>query len=266
MSRGRYLVPRRVKDLGDSLSSRDRAILTSLDRLHVATAGQLARLHCTEFPATSADRQCRRVLAELVRRRCIARLERQIGGTRAGSRGYVYGLDLAGHKLLQTPGRPRRPFTPGLSFLAHRIATTELYVRLVEAECTGQLEVTAFVAEPECWRWFSGPTGPFQLKPDALATVAVGRDEAVWWLEVDRGTEAVPVLDHKLDAYRLAWQSGQLLPGLDVFPRVLWVAPTEARHAVLVEACGRQPADAWPLFAVTTFEEAVATIRHGALA
>jgi Replication-relaxation len=266
VSRGRYLVPRRLADLDGSLSSRDHAILSTLGRLHVATAHQLARLHCTDFPSPSAARQCRRVLAELVRRRCIARLERQIGGVRAGSRGYVYGLDLAGHKLLRTPGRPRRPFTPALSFLAHRIATGEIFVRLIEAERAGRLELTAFEAEPECWRWFSGPTGPFLLKPDALATVAVGADEAVWWLEIDRGTEAAPVLDHKLDAYRLAWQSGQLLPGLDTFPRVLWVVPSEARHAVLVDACGRQPADSWPLFAVTTFEHAVATLRQGAVA
>jgi hypothetical protein len=265
VKRGRYYTRHRVRELDRLVSERQRAILSTLSRVHTATAGQLARLHCQDFPTLSGERQCRRVLAELVRRRCIARLERQIGGVRAGSRGFVYGLDVAGHKLLQLPGKPRRPFTPGLAYLAHRLAATEVYVRLVEAERAGQLEVTAFVAEPECWRWFDGPTGRFLLKPDALASVAVGSDEAVWWLEIDRGTESVPVLNRKLDLYRWAWQSGQLIAGLDVFPRVAWIVPNETRHGVVVDACARQPPDAWPLFAVTTFEQAVSTLRRGAL-
>ncbi len=50
--------------------------------------------------AVSAARIARRVLARLTELGVLARLERRIGGLRAGSSGYVYYLGPAGQRLV----------------------------------------------------------------------------------------------------------------------------------------------------------------------
>lgn len=45
---------------------------------------------------------------------------------------------------------------------------------------------------------------------------------------------------------------------------MLWIVPDRTRHAVLIDAFGRTPAAAWPLFAAVTSEEATSRILGGA--
>ena len=61
----------------------------------------------------------------------------------------------------------------------------------------------------------------------------------------------------KLDTYRAYWSSGTEQADRGVFPRVLWTVPDQRRAQVLIDCCGRQPAEAWSLFMVTLFEGAV---------
>ena len=42
-----------------------------------------------------------------------------------------------------------------------------------------------------------------------------------------------------------------------VFPRVLWLTPSEQRQAALVDSLARQPAESWRLFRVARFSEAL---------
>ena len=49
-----------------------------------------------------------------------------------------------------------------------------------------------------------------------------------------------------------------------LFPEVLWIVPDAARQAVLIDAFGRQPVEAWPLFAVATDADAVRRLLAGA--
>ena len=49
---------------------------------------------------------------------------------------------------------------PGLAFVRHTLAVTELYVRLREAERAGTLELLEFEPEPECWRSYPLPPVP----------------------------------------------------------------------------------------------------------
>jgi Replication-relaxation len=257
-SRGSYVTRRLVDHLRENLTERDRAVLATVDRLHVLTGAQLTRLHGRDFAAPSADRQCRRALASLVERDLLARLERNVGGVRAGSSGWTYVLGLAGQKVLHPERHARRPWTPGYPFLLHSLLVSELYVRLTEAERTGQLEVVMFSAEPDCWRRFDGPSGRTVLKPDAYLAVGAGEYEHTYFIEVDRGTEAATTLDRKLAVHTAYWRSGTESPS----PRVVWLSLNDRRHEALVDACGRQPAEAWPLYAVWPFDEAVERIRQ----
>ena len=109
--KGRYVTAHRLAELEQTLSDRDREVLTTLARVRVATARQLYQLH---FEGVTR-RQARAVLASLSGRQLITRLPRVVGGVRAGSTGYVYTLDLAGIRLMHPDHmRPQRPWSVGL--------------------------------------------------------------------------------------------------------------------------------------------------------
>lgn len=252
---GRRLSQQALRELAASLSADDRAILASLGRVGVATGAQLRRLHFAERP--SAARQARRSLQRLSDQRLLCRLQRRIGGVRAGSDGYVYALDVAGLRL-SGQARARRPRTPGIAFLAHALAVSELYVGLVERGRSGRSELLEFVAEPACWRRYAGPSGAsLLLKPDAYLRLGVGAFEDRWFVEVDRGSEGPSTLAHKARAYTSYWQSGREQP---VFPKVLFVVPDEARKAVMVDVLAALPSETWPLFGVGLSETSVALL------
>ncbi|WP_374210131.1 replication-relaxation family protein [Frankia sp. AgW1.1] len=114
--------------LAARLDERDRAILRTLATFRLARGGQLRRLH---LPAVD-PRSARRTLARLQDLQLIARLERQIGGKRAGSDGSLYQLTSAGMRLAR-PGSPARsPWSVSTRFQDHILAVTELYVGLSE--------------------------------------------------------------------------------------------------------------------------------------
>jgi hypothetical protein len=257
-----YVTASRLAELDRTLAGRDWAIIATLARVRVATVGQLERTCFAEV----SRRQARQSLASLADRRVVARLPRVVGGVRAGSAGYVYALDVAGLRLARPDqARPQRPWSVGTAFLAHSLAVTEVYVRLVEHGRTGALRLVEFVAEPGCWRTFFGPGGGrLVLKPDAFVVVRLGGYEDRWFIEVDRGTEASTTLARKCEVYRWYWASGTEQARTGVFPRVLWVVPDERRYQSLVEVLGRQPAEAWALFTVATFEQVVERMAAGA--
>jgi len=257
-----YLSTARLDRLADDLADRELAILRSLDRIRLASASQLERLH---FDGSSA-RQRRRVLESLAERRLLCRLDRVVGGRRAGSSGYLYALDVAGQRLLaRRTGLPvRRPTTPGAPFVAHTLDVSELYVGLVEAERRGVTQILDFQADPAAWRRYPGPGGGTAVvKPDAFVRLASGGYEDAYFVEVDRGSEAPSTLARKADTYRAYYASGLEQRRHGVFPRVLWTVPNERRHQTVVDVCSRQPAESWQLHQVTLFAGAVGLMTGG---
>lgn len=258
---GRYLTTRRLADLERTLSTRDRAVVATLARVRLATGAQLVRLHYADVSA----RRARHLLTRLTDHRLIARLPRTVGGVRAGSAGYVYALDVAGQRLTYDTARGQRPWQPGPAFLAHTLAVTELYVRLVTADRAGALRLVTFATEPACWRSFTGPGGTrLVLKPDADLTLALGGFEDRWFVEVDRATEATNRLARACDRYRAYWATGAEQATHGVFPRVLWLVPDPHRAAQVHNVIARQPAEARPLFTVAAYDEALIRLLQGA--
>lgn len=249
--------------LADELTTRDRAIIASFDRVRVATAKQIERLHFTGPSARANTRQTQQRLLFLTERRILAVLERRIGGEHGGSAHPVYALDAAGQRLASIAGpagglRIRRPWTPGTLFLRHALAVTELFVGLTETGRAGTGELLAFDAEPLCWRRYVGVAGGRSvLRPDAFVRFGRGATEYVHFVEVDRATASLAAVSRKLDAYRRYWRSGREQARAGVFPKVLILVPSEVRREGIVGACGRQPADAWPLFRVALSPQAV---------
>lgn len=270
MSRRVHVTEARVAELTERLSSTEQAVIETLDRVRLASALQLEALHFTGHgaPATLA-RRARRTLARLVGLRILARLERRVGGVRAGSAGFVYALDVAGQRVASACGpaggrRIRRPWTPAVPFVAHALAVTDLYVGLHRSAAAEEIQLLAFDAEPLCWRTFTGlGGGQARLKPDAFVRIAAGDHEHFSFVEVDRATHSAPALGRKLAVYRRYLASGREQARFGLFPRVVIAVPDEARKRVAIEVCAAQPADTWPLWHVVLAADAVAALSGG---
>jgi hypothetical protein len=201
----------------------------------------------------------------MVRWQVLERLKRTIGGERAGSKGYVYSLGVAGQRLIN-PGRSRYrpPWTPGESHLRHALTVSEIYVGLRNIENWPDKAVANFDTEPVCWRPFARPGGGrITLKPDAFAVLHLGEFEDRYFLEIDCGTEAGPRISEKAKTYVKYFKSGREQALTDVFPYVLWVAANDLRAAFLVEILASLDPEHWKLFMVTTSDRAAVLMTDG---
>ncbi len=248
-----YMTRARAADVLASLSARERAVVETLRALSLASGSHIWRLHFADAatPETGA-RLCRRTLRRLADLRVVARLDRRVGGARAGSESHVYALDIASQDLST---RRRRPRTPGSAFIAHALDIAELYVRLWEA-ARGGLEVLTVSPEPACWRTYPGPTGPQWCKPDLFVCVALDDFEDHWFVEIDRATQSGAILERKAAVYASYWRAGVR----DPFPLVLFTVPDERRRRFVADVLGRLPGEVRPLFRVALFDDAVRLI------
>lgn len=232
---------RRLDRLRAELTPRQHAVLRSLNALHFATTRQLERLHFQGDGLTplSATRTATRTLERLHRAGLADRLDRRIGGRRAGSASFVWHLSPAGARLLDLPTRKHR-YEPGLSHLAHVLEVADVVVRLHERCRTDAVELLRVEAEPTCWRRYLTPQGHQRwLKPDLAVILGVGTQARHWFLEVDRATEDIPRLQRKMGRYVTAWHDGGIQAAAGVFPGVLWIVPTSDRRRAIEAAIGK---------------------------
>lgn len=252
-------------ELGEGLSKQERVLMRELAKLRLMTHAQLAVILGRE-PSVSGARIARRTLARLYELGVLARLDRRVGGIRAGSSGHVYYLGPVGQRLISywdgaglTRGRFRPE--PGSRYVRHRLAVSDVYVQAVKAERDGLLDLLAFQAEPDCWRRFGdGFGGTRTLKPDAFMRIGVGAYEDRYFVEVDLGTESRSVITAKIKAYLDYWTGGQEQAEHGVFPRVLLLTTTDERKNSLVKACTRLPEESWQLFTITTLDQTIAVL------
>jgi hypothetical protein len=250
-----------VRRLASKLTDTDRAVIETLSIVRVASGAQLRTLH---WPDTDTGRRlARHHLAKLTELRIVARLDRRVGGVRAGSDGYTYVLDVAGLRLVAdntTSNRKRRPSTPGDRFLAHALAITDAFVTVRELEARTNAELLAFQAEPSSWRSVDGTPGPQTIKPDAFLLLADDAWEHRWFLEIDRATEHRPVILRKANDYIAYWRSGTEQRLHDIFPKVLWIAPDDKRADDLADWLSTVDADARQLFDTCTDRHLAASL------
>jgi len=99
--------------------------------LRLMSARQIQAIH---FPDAehgneqAATRARQRVLARLTQERLLIRLDRRVGGVRAGSAGFVLALGPVGQRILAGGGR-RRSYEPTLRFFDHTLAVAQLVDR-----------------------------------------------------------------------------------------------------------------------------------------
>lgn len=259
----------RVGRLRARLGDRDLAVLASLARLRLLTGEQVRRLHVADGSPDTSSRRARALLQRLADLKLVVRLSRRVGGVRAGSSGYVYGLSGHGQAVLATDGpcggRRRRVWETSPAFQDHVLGVAEVYVRLVEAHRQDSAELLTYDAEPSCWRTFPGIGGQaVTLKPDAFVRLGVGEFEHSAFLEVDRGTESGPTITRKLGVYIAYWRSGIEQAHSEVFPRVLWLANGERSARRITAALTQLPGETRHLFQVTFLDNAAAILTAAA--
>jgi hypothetical protein len=256
------LSARQLAVISQQLTSRDRQVMRTVSQFRVMSGAQLGRLFWPEGSPQTHGRLARRGLRRLVRLDVLQPLARRVGGERSGSASTTFALGRAGQHLLHAERSPkrriRRPHTPGARYLAHTLAVAGLYVALVDAERRGLVELLAFDPEPGCWRPYMGAyTARLTLKPDAYLKLAIGEYDHSWFIEQDMATEAQTTIEAKARRYHDYYRTGTEQAARGVFPRVLWIVPSEPHAEVVRKTLGRLPADAHRLFAVSTTAEAL---------
>jgi hypothetical protein len=253
----------------ESLSERDRAVLAQVAAYHFLTTRQVEAL-CFEGHATplAAARACRRALARLHDLRVVGRLERRIGGVRAGSASFVWTVGPVGDRLLREGrGDPRRRrwHEPSARFLDHCLTVADTHLRLREAAGADGLELVSVDLEPACWRSYLGAAGASDvLRPDLYVVTARGRYEDCWFIEVDRGSESLPRLLAKCAEYVAYRRSGYEQRASGTFPIVVWLLPDANRAYRLSEAIATARQLDPALFRCMTVERFVESLTGGA--
>jgi Replication-relaxation len=228
--------------LARELPARHTTPLPHLARVRLLTGAHLDRLlaHPETTPETTA-RHRRRIMTRLHNLGLVTTLERKIGGVRAGSAGHIYTLTPLGHRVLAAlhnqpcPPHIKKPATPGTLFLAHTLAISDIYVRLIEASRHHTVTMPSFVTEPACWQ----PTGHgTYLKPDAYCVLSTTTHQDCWWLEIDQNTEPLPRIERKCRAYLDFLIHTGAGPD-NVPPRILFTTPdtdrSDAIHKVIIK-------------------------------
>ena len=253
-----------LQRLATQLSDRDWAIIRFLHQHRYATTSQLRRGFFRDHASLSAaTRACVRVLDRLLTQRIFTRLERRVGGVRHGSASFVWCLDVIGDRLTREHDQARRRvYEPSLAFLSHTLAVTDIHIQLDEAACAGAFRLPTVQVETEAWRSYVAPGGAQRiLKPDLMVTVSSDSYDDHWYLEIDQGTESLPVLLRKSAAYNEYRRSGRAQAEHGVFPRVLWVLSTLSRVTRLMTVIAAEPGLHDRLFTCIVTQDVVATLR-----
>ncbi|WP_159402089.1 MULTISPECIES: replication-relaxation family protein [Streptomyces] len=237
--------------------------------VHVTTASQIARLLFPDRSAEDAARAARQLLLRLERFGLTRKLTNPTRERRGGRPGYLHVLTEAGLRLTgveRAPGqRQRRSWRPSYHFVDHRLAITELYVRLREYAQANGSEMKEYQAEPDSWRHYTGFAGErLVLKPDALTRLLVPglKLRLSWFIEVDRDTESPRRIAEKCTAYRRYELSEVEFRRFGVFPGVMFIVPDEARARVIRRVIAKRPAEDRGLFAVTTDNQAMEALHR----
>ena len=255
-----------LQAIAERLDATDRALLELLAAHRYATTRQLAQI--TELSgqygsARSALRQTSRRLRRQHGLGLVAHLERRIGGTRAGSAGYVWYLTAAGQRLTGEGRGVRRRFQePSALFLAHTLAITQARVVIEQAIHAVGGHLARLRTEPACWRsWLRLGGALAWLKPDLEAITATDTGaEDHWLLEVDLDTEHPARLLAKCHDYQAHLASGTFQTQHGYYPQVVWLLTNPTRAGRLAEQIAADQTLTPGLFRITAAPEQLAAL------
>lgn len=212
-----------------------------LDRLAgdpLLATGHVEALAFTTGTPLSRARRCRQVLRELTGWGLLHCERPAPGGAGGGSDPAVYALTSRGDRVLalrdgRPPGRPRRPTDRGHALTRHLLGVADLHVAVAAATSQRGAELR-WQSEPACWRRFTSEAGVELLKPDAFVGIALPGETRRAWIELDRGTQSVPVTI-AAKARRYCRAAKALARAGEPVPLVAVVCEQAARRARIAE-------------------------------
>ena len=255
-----------LQAIAEQLDTTDRALLALLAAHRYATTRQLAQITALSGQYGSARSALRQTSRRLRRQHglgLVAHLERRIGGTRAGSAGYVWYLTAAGQRLTDEGRGTRRRFQePSPLFLAHTLAITQARVVIEQAIHAVGGHLARLRTEPACWRsWLRLGGALGWLKPDLEAITATDTGaEDHWLLEVDLDTEHPARLLAKCHDYQAHLASGTFQAQHGYYPQVVWLLTNQARAGRLAEQIAADQTLTPELFKITAAPEQLAAL------
>ena len=92
---------------------------------------------------------------------------------------------------------------------------------------------------------------------------ATSQTELVWFIEIDLGTESGGAIGRKCRTYHDYWTTGTQQHRTQVFPKVLWITPSERRREFLQRTIAGLRTVERELSAVTTNKKAVEVLSGG---
>lgn len=266
-------------ELQEKISERDTHILQVIEQHRFLTTCQVTGFCFTDKPTpTAALRAANRALKKLHSLGLLNPLQRRIGGVRAGSGGAIWSITEPGHRLLHhlthdaDPSgvvRRTRFREPSQTFLEHTLAVADVHLtvqRTTAGDPPDGSEVTLAQVElePACWRPYLGVGGvALTLKPDLAVVTRTEAFEDHWFFEVDRATEPPSRIIRKCLQYQDYYRTGREQHRLGVFPAVVWIVPTLARHAQLTERLRADPTIDPRLFTIATVDQLPELLRDG---
>lgn len=258
--------------IAEALSDRDRAILTDLAAHGFLSTRHIERLSFTAHNPSTGQRLSRRAMTRLDRLGLVQPLARRVGGVRAGSSARIWQLSSAGRRLVALDSIAKRPHEPSPRLLAHSLAVADIHIALRDLAAVNDSIDVEVAIESLAWRPYLGLGGDRRLLQPDLALILSGKDdegayEDRWFIEADCGTESIPTLLKKCQAYEDYRQSGIEQSEHDVFPRVLWVMQGTRASSRRDELTRRIAHMRLPesMFSVVAFEDiAAAILGHGA--
>lgn len=237
----RRISARERRDIKESLSERDKAIVDSVKDCRLIATTQIQRLHFTNYSTPYlAARACRRSLQQLTKQKILTRRNRRIGGSRKGSVSFIYSLGIVGTRII-SPLKRLHPYIadPSEYFIKHTLEISELYTNINEAHRAGNFELLEVQTEPHCWRVL--PFTSRKLRPDMFIRVAKNDTECGYFIEIDRDTTHSPAISKKLQQYYRFFVSGVEQRTLGYFPQVLWIVPNLERQKELMKIITDKP-------------------------
>lgn len=257
--------------ISSRLTDQDWQVIDFVAGSRLASGRQLAQglWNADRQSAPGRARVARRTLKRLSDWRVLDPLPgRTVGGLHGGSDTLIYGIGVAGVRLLAQRGEhQRRLGTPGARYVAHTLACTGLVVDLRRAATRGELDVIETQQEPTCWRTFlAGMGARLTLKPDLYLRVALPGSsyESRWMVEIDMATEASTTIRSKAKRYLSHYRAGTEQHQHGVHPRVLWAVPDARRAEQIKGGLAHLPSPAERMFATCLLTEAVAFLAREA--
>lgn len=259
-----HLGARGLERLRAELTERDLAVINSVASHRFLTGRQIEAFHFSDHTSSvTGSRICRRVLARLVDQRLLVRIERRVGGVRAGSGSWTYAVGPTGNRLTSNP-RGKRAEEPSRMFLDHTLTVADAHLTLLQAAQAARFELVSVETEPASWRRFLSSTGGREtLRPDLYVISAQGEFEHCFFLEVDCATERTPAILRKCRQYQAYWRTGIEQQRTGTFPLVVWVTPDERRRKQLADTIAKVPRLRPEIFRVVVADALVELAARG---